>query len=50
MAASPYPLKPANSRCISGRRFSPSEEDKRQPKIHLLFAGYMHCVTVLQHS
>ena len=50
MAARPYPLKPANSRHISGHRFSPFEEEKRQPQIHLLFAGYMHCVTVFQHS
>ena len=33
--------KPAHSRRISGRRFSPSEKygEKRRPEIHLLFAG-----------
>ena len=33
--------KPAHSRRISGRRFSPSEKygEKRRPEIRLLFAG-----------
>ena len=36
-------LQPANSRCISGHCFSPSEGEKRRPEMRLLFAGYGSC-------